>query len=335
MLPNKEISQVKENSKDILLAKQNVVGVGVGYKTTQGEQTDELAVVVLVSQKLPLPAIPAEMVLPKSINGVKIDVVEVGIIRALQSRTDRWRPSPGGISIGHYKITAGTFGSVVRDRNTGQRLILSNNHVIANSNDASPGDQILQPGPIDGGSPDNDTIAVLHRICRIEFNTEPGTCDIADTYVKIGNTLAGIIGSKHVVNTQKTDSQAINLVDAAVAKPINNDDVLDEIFEIGKVEGTREESLGMSVRKSGRTTGFTSGQITLINSTVEVSYGTNRTARFENQIVTGPMSRGGDSGSLLVSGDSLHAVGLLFAGSDQATIYNPINTVLDCLEVKI
>jgi hypothetical protein len=335
MLPNEEIKQVKENSKEILLAKQHVVGVGVGYKIKEGEQTDDLAVVVLVSQKLPLPALQPEMILPKLINGVKIDVIEVGVIRALQSRTDRWRPSPGGISIGHYKITAGTFGSIVRDRETGQRLILSNNHVIANSNNASPGDQILQPGPIDGGSSDDDTIALLHRICRIDFNSEPGTCDIADNYAKLGNTVAGLFGSMHIVQSQKTDPQAVNYVDAAVAKPINDNDVLDEVFEIGKVEGTKEASLGMSVQKSGRTTGFTSDQIKLIHATIDVSYGTSKTARFENQIVTGPMSRGGDSGSLLVSGESLHAVGLLFAGSEQSTIYNPIDAVLDCLEVKI
>jgi len=91
----------------------------------------------------------------------------------------------------------------------------------------------------------------------------------------------------------------------------------------------------MSVRKSGRTTEFTTGTITVLNATVNVSYGVGQVARFENQIVTTPMSQGGDSGSLLVAGDALHAVGLLFAGSDQATIHNPIQAVLDCLEVDI
>ena len=110
---------------------------------------------------------------------------------------------------------------------------------------------------------------------------------------------------------------------------------LDEIIEIGIIQDTREASLGMSVRKSGRTTSFTTGQINLINATVNVTYGGGRTARFEDQLVSGPMSQGGDSGSLLVSGDSQHAVGLLFAGSDQSTIFSPIQAVLDCLEVSI
>ncbi len=335
MSPTDEIKQVKEASKDNLLAMQNVVGVGIGYQIKGGEQTGNYAIVVMVSRKLPLPALAPNTILPKNVDGVTIDVIEVGELRALQARTDRWRPAPGGISIGHYKITAGTFGAIVRDINSGERLILSNNHVIANSNDADPGDQILQPGPIDGGSPDVDTIAHLDRFCPIEFATEPGICDIAETYASLGNAIAGFLGSKHRVNAQQSDPQAVNLVDAAVAKPVNDSDVLDEILEIGTIEGSEEGSLGMSVRKSGRTTSFTTSQINLINATVDVNYGSGRTARFENQLVSGPMSQGGDSGSLLVAGDSLHAVGLLFAGSNQSTIFNPIQAVLDCLEVDI
>lgn len=335
MSPTDDIKQVKEASKDNLLAMQNVVGVGVGYQIKGGEQTGNYAIVVMVTRKLPLPALAPNAILPKNVDGVTIDVIEVGELRALQARTDRWRPAPGGISIGHYKITAGTFGAIVRDKKSGDRLILSNNHVIANSNDADPGDQVLQPGPIDGGSPDVDTIAHLDRFCPIEFATEPGTCDIADTYASLGNAVAGLLGSKHRVNTQQSDPQAVNLVDAALAKPINDSDVLDEILEIGNIEGSEEGLLGMSIRKSGRTTSFTTSQINLINATVDVNYGSDRTARFENQFVSGPMSQGGDSGSLLVAGDSQHAVGLLFAGSNQSTIFNPIQAVLDCLEVNI
>ncbi len=330
-----EISQVKEGSKGALLAKQNVVGVGVGYKIKGGQQTDDYAIVVMVSQKLPLSAIAPEAVLPKNVSGIKIDVIEVGELRALQTRTNRWRPAPGGVSIGHYQITAGTLGAVVRDRSTGERLILSNNHVIANSNNADSGDLILQPGPIDGGSPGEDTIAHLERFCPIEFASEPGSCDVADTYARVGNALAGWLGSKHRVNTLQSDPQAVNLVDAAVAKPINDSDILDEIIEIGTIQGTEAGYLGLSVRKSGRTTSFTSGQITLINATVEINYGGDRKARFDDQLVTGPMSQGGDSGSLVVAGDSLKAVGLLFAGSAQSMIFNPIQAVLNCLEVEI
>ncbi len=335
MPPTEEIKQVKEASKANLLTMENVVGVGVGFQKKAGKVTGEYAIVVMVSRKLPLPALAPNAILPKNVDGVIIDVIEVGELRALQARSDRWRPAPGGISIGHYKITAGTFGAVVQDSNSGDRLILSNNHVIANSNEADTGDQILQPGSIDGGTPDNDTIAHLERFCPIEFATEPGTCDIADTYAKLGNMVAGLLGSRHRLYSQQSDPNAVNLVDAAVAKPVNDNDILDEILDIGTIDGIEEGLLGMSVRKSGRTTGFTTGQINLISATVDVNYGGNRTARFENQLVSGPMSQGGDSGSLLVAGDSQHAVGLLFAGSNQSTIFNPIQAVIDCLEIAI
>jgi hypothetical protein len=72
----------------------------------------------------------------------------------------------------------------------------------------------------------------------------------------------------------------------------------------------------------------------VLDSTLQVNYG-DRVARFDGQIVTTAMSQPGDSGSLLVAGDSLLAVGLLFAGSTDATIYNPIQSVLDLLEVVI
>jgi hypothetical protein len=214
-------------------------------------------------------------------------------------------------------------------------MILSNNHVLANSNDASPGDAILQPGPADGGRVDRDRIAVLERFCPIEFGSEPGTCPIASSVAEFSNFLAKIVGSSHKLQSLQVKPQATNLVDAALARPDNGADVLDEILEVGTVSGTLPAALGMHVRKSGRTTGLTTDEISVINATVNVSYGSGRVATFENQLVAGPMSQGGDSGSLVVAADSLQAVGLLFAGSDQSTIFSPIQAVLDCLQVDL
>ena len=330
-----EIKQVKEAHKEEIMSKPNVIGVGVGYKDYKGVRTNELSLVTLVRRKMPLAGLSPQDVVPKSVNGIPTDVVEVGDVRALQARTDRWRPAPGGVSIGHYRITAGTLGAVVRDRDTGERLILSNNHVMANSNDASIGDPILQPGPTDGGTTSSDVIANLLRFCPIQFSQEPGTCSIASSFAELGNTIAALLGSKHRVQTLRANPQAANLVDCTVARPVNDGDVLDEILEVGTVAGTLDAALGMAVRKSGRTTGFTTGEIIVLDATVSVSYGVGRTASFENQIVTGPISQGGDSGSLVVAGNELKAVGLLFAGSDQSTILNPIQAVLDCLNITI
>ena len=96
--------------------------------------------------------------------------------------------------------------------------------------------------------------------------------------------------------------------------------------------------VGLSVAKSGRTTGFTTGSITSINTSVSVQYtascgggGKKTTVTFTNQIVITPgtFSAGGDSGSLIVTNNASHnPVGLLFAGSSSATIANPIGQVL-------
>jgi hypothetical protein len=318
----------------MILSKPNVVGVGAGYKVSNGVKSDNLSVVVLVNKKLPVAALSESALLPKKLDSVLVDVVDVGDLRALALPTDRFRPAPGGVSIGHYQITAGTLGVVVKDRTTGQRLILSNNHVLANSNAAQAGDPILQPGPYDGGNQASDTIAHLERFKVIEFGSQPGTCNIAGMVASLANIVAILLGSSHRLESYKVNAQAVNQVDAAVAKPVNDADVLDEILNIGKVTGVEPAVLGMSLRKSGRTTGFTTGTVDVIGATVQVSYGTGKVATFEDQIVSGPMSQGGDSGSLVVTGDDPpRAVGLLFAGSDQTTILSPIQFVLDALNV--
>ena len=142
--------------------------------------------------------------------------------------------------------------------------------MLANSNAASLGDAILQPGPFDGGTDPTDRIATLSRFIPITF--EPPV----------------------------PRPQHNNLVDAAIAEGQFHD--LDrEIYWNGYVRGWRRKSgvtVGMLVKKTGRTTNFTVGRITAINATVDVGYGGGRVARFKDQIVTTNISGGGDSGSL-------------------------------------
>ncbi len=306
--------------KSEILSLPNVVGVGVGYKVSGSRESDEISVVVMVQQKLPPVSLPDVDFIPPEVGGVRTDVVEVGILRPLQTRTERVRPVPGGMSIGHHRITAGTFGCVVRDRQSGARMILSNNHVLADRNSGSPGDPILQPGPADGGTQEHDTIALLERFERINFNEEPAACSLAQAYANVGNTLARWLGSQHRVEAIQFRPQAVNLIDAAIARPILDSEVLDEILEVGEVAGVKEAALGMAVVKSGRTTAFTTGVINILDATLTVGYGGDRNAVFEHQFVSTAMSEGGDSGSLLLESGSKMAVGLLFAGSSQATL---------------
>jgi hypothetical protein len=330
-----QVRQAKSFHKAALLHRPNVVGIGVGYKTTAKRETDELCVVVMVQQKLPPAGLPLEDLIPQEVAGVRTDVIQVGFVRALQAPTERWRPAPGGVSVGHYQITAGTLGGVVYDRQSGERLILSNNHVLANSNNARRGDPILQPGPADGGQLGRDTIGLLERFAPIRYTSEPPTCTVAKTYAWVGNRFAQVLHAEHRLQVIQARPAISNLVDAAVARPIDQDFIRDDILAIGPVNGVTEAALGMGVRKSGRTTAFTSGVIRVLDATISVSYGMERVATFEGQIVSEPMSQGGDSGSLLVAGDSQQAVGLLFAGSTQATIFNPIQAVLDQLGLEM
>jgi len=329
-----EIRVVKEKHGTSIMAKKNVVGMGIGYKETKGIKTDRMALVVMVRKKVSAEQLREEDVIAAEIEGVITDVIEVGEIVALQARTDRWRPAPGGVSIGHYKITAGTLGVLVRDEETDEILILSNNHVMANSNDGTQGDSILQPGPHDGGIAAGDTIANLERFVPIQFESEPSPspCTLSKAAAGVANFLAKLFGSKHRLLAVVV--QQANQVDGALAKPASTDLVSNEILEIGSVTGDREAELGMEVKKSGRTTGLTAGTVQLLDASVQVGYGGGRTALFTNQILTANMSQGGDSGSLLVDGEGNKAVGLLFAGSDEVTIHNPIGFVKDALKFR-
>ena len=307
----------------------NVIGLAEGIKWTNGEPTAEPALVVLVTSKIARDQLTARDVVPTQLGGMQTDVLDVGYVFAggdgaaqgagVQTLATRIRPAQGGYSVGHKNITAGTIATCVYDILPGgstnppahgigipaKYYILSNNHVLANSNAAALGDPILQPGPFDGGVDPADRIARLSRFVPITF--EP----------PVPRPLHR------------------NLVDAALAQGEFHD--LDrEIYWSGYVRGWRQKqnvAVGTVVKKTGRTTNFTTGRITAINATVDVGYG-GGIARFIDQIVTTNISAGGDSGSLVTTLDNV-ALGLLFAGSSVATIVNHIENVRSLLRVEV
>jgi hypothetical protein len=314
-----------------LLARGNVVATGIGYKVTGGVRSDTLCVVCSVTSKQAYDRLAARDLVPQTLDGVPTDVVETGVIRALASRTDRVRPAPGGVSIGHHAITAGTLGCIVRK--DGERVILSNNHVLANSNDASVGDAILQPGPLDGGTLPDDQIATLREFVPIQFPEQPSDCPFAGSAAATLNGLGGLLGSRTRLRAVRPQADG-NRVDAAVARPLDDMDVSDAILELGTLEGVASGELGMSIAKSGRTTELTRGEISQIDVTVDVQYGAGRVARFQDQLLAGPMSQGGDSGSAVLDTQN-RLVGLLFAGSDSTTILNRIEHVFEELGLEL
>jgi hypothetical protein len=307
------------------------VATGVGYKTVQGRRTPTLSIVCSVVQKVSATALPPQDLVPPVVDGIPTDVVPTGRIRAFQSRTARHRPAPGGVSIGHRDITAGTLGCLVR--RAGQVLILSNNHVLANSNEAQRGDPILQPGPVDGGRLPADHIANLEDFVPITFVEPPSDCQFASGVIALLNAGCWLIRSQtryRIISIQAPD----NLVDAAIARPLDAQDVSAEILEIGRIQGQARGDLGLAIKKSGRTTGLTTGEIQQVDVTVMVQYGAGRVAQFTDQLLAGPMSQGGDSGSAVLDTNN-RLVGLLFAGSDSTTIINRIEHVFSALGLSL
>jgi hypothetical protein len=75
-------AEIKERYEMDLLSKENVVGVGVGIRKREGVYTGEVALIVMVRRKLPRAEVPVDDMLPVEIEGVPVDVQEVGAIDA-------------------------------------------------------------------------------------------------------------------------------------------------------------------------------------------------------------------------------------------------------------
>lgn len=252
--------------------------------------------------------------------GEAYDVRDVGRIRPLRwlpaELQQRHRPLRPGLSIAHTDVSAGTLGTFVvptRDggSGTGGVHVLSNNHVIADSDRGTTGDVIVQPGPADGGAPPADRIGVLDRVISLDATT-PAVVDAATARLDDG----------------------VNVEPDHPAGPITGIVV--------------EPHTDLAVEKVGRTTGLTTGRVSAIElDGLAVEYPTG-IIEFDGQIeITGSaqtprFSSGGDSGSLVYSPQRRAAVGLLFAGSEFGgengaglTYCNPIGVVLDELGIRL
>lgn len=204
----------------------------------------------------------------------------------------------------HRECASGTLGSMVQDSSNNQ-FILSNNHVLADTNKAKPGDLIVQPGLADvhcRKTPSN-AVATFTRTVKVKFGGPSNT------------------------------------IDAAIAA-VEPNDVSSDILDIGPIASTVvAPTLGMAVQKVGTTTCLTTGMISAVGAHGKINYGGGKIAKFVDQIIIdGNFSGSGDSGSLIVTQESCpQAVGLLFAGSTRPvqTIANPISDVLSGLGVSM
>jgi hypothetical protein len=202
---------------------------------------------------------------------------------------------------------SGTLGSLVTKG--GVDYILSNNHVLADSDTATVGDAISQPGLVDVG------------------------CNASLTQTVANFSQAILLGSGNV--------------DAAIAQIVSGEvDTSGAILEIGNPARTTapddSTALNRGVAKSGRTTGLTCATIASVSTNVKVQYqqgcgkGKKFTILYLNQVLINgsSFSAGGDSGSLIVTSDTVQPIALLFAGSRTTTIGNRISDVISALGVS-
>lgn len=211
------VSEVKKRHRYDLLLRPFVQGIGLGTKITKGIDTGVPCNVVYVNPKLPKNRFTKNELIPSIINDVFTDVVQMTPSKA-RTRTNsttvdprrikRWRPAPSGVSIGHFQLQgAGTLGAWVKDKQTGEPLLLSCWHILTNFGNSQKGDPILQPARIDGGTVNNDTIAYLERWVEVKMLGP-----------NLGEAKSNL---KYIIDTHK--EIPINYVDAALAKPVSED----------------------------------------------------------------------------------------------------------------
>lgn len=234
--------------------------------------------------------------IPAQLEGVRTRVDVVGDVIAMAGFTKTYRPVPCGVSTGNAnECSAGTIGCMVNKG--GVLYALSNNHVFARENDAAIGERINQPGRYDGKPRCAQTgqIATLSAFRPIVFSTS--ATNVIDA--AIAQFSPGVATTCSMVNNLYTPSSTIV-----------------------------QPSVGLAVKKVGRTSGLTTGRIAGINVTINVGYSSG-TARFENQIyVASSFIRSGDSGSMMVTQNGNNPVGLNFAGGGGASFANPMSEVL-------
>ena len=303
-----EVAQFHQSSKP-WVEDASIQGLGIGPKITNGETRDELVVKVYVDEKKPISQVqnivPTTIYVPGTNEEIKTDVEAIGKIEE-ESNKSRVRPVSPGFSLGHPNITAGTFGCLVRVNGDENNLyILSNSHVLADSGLGAAGDNITQPGKSDGGLHPADTIANLSRWQNFIF----------------------------------TDVGFPNLIDAAIARVVDPNLVSSTIHKIGLPLGVSHYlRRDMRVKKTGRTTDFTTGLIRDIDFRTAILFnqpgGVKSRVGFRDQVLCTRFTSGGDSGSAILNPNN-KVVGLHFAGSPSSSIFNKIGNVLNILDISV
>ncbi|MCJ7669274.1 MAG: hypothetical protein MUO61_02010 [Dehalococcoidia bacterium] len=302
----KSLAEARKALEQELLPRAGAGFVGITHSEAEGEVT------VFVEDE------QAKQRVPRSFEGYAVRTEVTGKIQAFstqvaepltgvsEARRGEVRPLVGGISLSAYVtkgdaiyLYAGTLGMVTYDDK-----ILSNAHVIAMNPDTYEfldiGKPIIQPGSYDGGR-SGDRVGELEAYIPIDF--APGAKNYADA--------------------------AIGSIDDGVGASPG-----EQFSEEGNywIEGWAEVSQGDIVRKSGRTTGVTTGEVLYTNVSVTVWYGDKSTYFVDQIVVTQEnwsFAKPGDSGSAVDKNGKF--VGLLFAGSADCAVICKAERIIDGL----
>jgi hypothetical protein len=305
--------RAKESVEDEILKQPGITGVGVGYKYVGGKRTDQISVQVFVKSKKK--TVPKGEMIPAAIGGVPTDVIERTFVphpalkKVLEMEpmadTGTYNPVKGGISIGPCRavggyVYAGTLGVPVRDKTTGDPLLLSNFHVMCIDSGWSVGDQMTQPSRVDTGSCPGGVVGTLLR-AALTASVDGAVC-----------TLSGRGSACEIVDIGAVTGTAAAALNMAVRKRGRT---------TGLTYGTVDSvSLSVSVDY-----GDGIGVKTLTNQ-IGLQPDLAKNPKFGDH---------GDSGSVVVDGSG-KVVGLYFAGSDDGTgVANPIAAVLSALNIEM
>jgi hypothetical protein len=231
----------------------------------------------------------------------------------------------------------GTLGSLIKD-SSGTKYILSNNHVLARSDQATPGanEMIVQPGLIEDGCTLYGQLgAQLTPVATLTgwVPLKPASTNVDAAIAKVDSNAVDSSGSILELGTEQSDGML-----AAAPPGISSSG--------GKGVPA---SINMAVAKSGRTTGLTCASVSTVSLNVQVSYYTDCgetrpyiTKSYTNQIGLegNQFSDAGDSGSLIVSTSNAEPVGLFFAGGQTTNgvgegVANPVSDVLSELSSSV
>ena len=294
-----------------------VLGVGVSGGAVPGQPS----LVVYVESEANEEQVRREIVDTMGVQAASSDELSVevevtGPIEIYTSNRSKFRPAPAGASVGHFKITAGTIGGWARGRGNRSRrqLMVSNNHVLANSNAGRFGDSIIQPGRADGGANPADRIAILERFVTINFAA--GATNFLDCAT--GWCWPNRVRREHVYHRGGSTARFFRTGNSVIQPRVN-----------------------MVVGKTGRTTDLTQGTIRATGVSINVNYGPAGVAHFRDQFSvrstnSQTFSAGGDSGSFVWQWNRrLSPVGLLFAGGGGTTFCNRMSRVLTALDITL